>query len=99
VSGTKFPDKCLICDQKVSRFWGVGATYLPHGSETGELASDVSVVGFCRLHREDVIPAALAVIQQKGEILRLLEPAVELRTGDLESFMAFVASFATAASD
>lgn len=66
---------CLICGQRVSRFWGIGATYSPHGSSPDDVHADISVAGFCRAHRDEIVPFARKLIEDKGTVLSLSRPS------------------------
>lgn len=89
---------CAVCGQRVSRYWGIGASYVPHG-ETGEEAlSDVTVAGFCLAHKDQVIEVARADIAAKGEIQQFMEP-FELRGHQVQDFFAMAATIGPGSPD
>jgi hypothetical protein len=92
VKANNVTGSCAVCGQRVSRYWGVGASYVPHG-ETGKdgVLSDITVAGFCRTHRDDVIALTKRNIEAKGAIESFMEPT-ELRDHQLRDFMALAGS-------
>ncbi|KAA1397848.1 hypothetical protein [Aeromicrobium ginsengisoli] len=87
----KVTGACAVCGQRVSRYWGIGATYVPHG-ETGEdVLSDITVAGFCRTHKDQVIEVARADTAAKGTIQTFMDP-FELREHQVRDFFAMAAS-------
>lgn len=81
------PGICLICGQRASRFWGIGGTY---ETSPGELLSDISVAGFCLAHRQGVLEEVRLQLDKKGIVHYFMEPAIELRTNEIEPFFAFM---------
>ena len=89
--GSDRPGACLICGQRVSRFWGIGASYVPPDSTDESALSDISVAGFCRAHRDDVIDEVRTLVKAKGTVHFFMDPPVELRTHEIDSFIAYMA--------
>jgi hypothetical protein len=92
VTGSNRPGVCLICGQRVSRFWGIGASYVPPDVTDDSALSDISVAGFCRAHRADVIDEVRALVEAKGAVTFFMDPPVELRTHEIDLFIAYMSS-------
>jgi hypothetical protein len=70
----------------------VGSTYVPNGSNDDDVLSDISVAGYCRAHREAVVPEVRRLVEAKGTILFFMDPPVALRTDEIEPFLLYMAS-------
>ena len=82
--------QCLICGKPVSRLLGLGAT-IDVGNGVAE--SKISVVGYCAVHKQDVLPTFDAQMRELGEIISILDEGVELRPNQAEKWMRFSAEF------
>lgn len=73
----------MICFRRVARFWGAAAVYVA-GDES---FTDVSILGFCREHRLASLEKWRAITSEKADEVRFLDPAVELRPFEIQSFI------------
>ena len=77
------PGSCLVCDKRVGQFWGTGAFYLVDG----EPFTDISVLGFCKAHRDESLVQYRAITEAKGTDVQFFEPPVELRADETHAFL------------
>jgi hypothetical protein len=56
----------------------------------GSAETDISIAGFCSLHRNDAAEALAEAVMSDEAVLSLVGPAVELRADQVQPFLQFV---------